>query len=113
MKVTLGFVSAILSSMIVLLSNPAFAGEESGLIAAGRELIFRNCSQCHAVAVDDISKHPQAPPFRSLGKHYPVKSLEEALAEGLYTGHPDMPEFQIQPQDINAVIAYLQSIQEN
>jgi cytochrome c len=113
MKVTLGFISAILSLMIDLLSDPAFAGEESGLISAGRELISRNCSRCHAIAADDASRHPQALPFRSLGKRYPVKSLEEALAEGIFTGHPDMPEFQFQPQDINAVIAYLQSIQEN
>jgi hypothetical protein len=33
------------------------------------------------------------------------------LAEGLSTGHPDMPEFVFEPHDISAILAYLQSIQ--
>ena len=38
--------------------------------------------------------------------------LEEALAEGLVTGHPDMPEFQFEARDVGAIIAYLNSIQQ-
>ena len=34
--------------------------------------------------------------------------LAEALAEGLSTGHPDMPEFVFEPQEINAILTYLQ-----
>jgi hypothetical protein len=35
--------------------------------------------------------------------------LEEALAEGIVTGHPDMPEFMASPDQINAIIAYIAS----
>jgi cytochrome c len=113
MKIILGFIAVILSLMATLvLSGSAFAEEESELISIGRELISRRCSGCHAIAAADVSRHPQAPPFRTLGKRYPIKSLEEALAEGIYTGHPDMPEYQFQPQNIKAVITYLQSIQQ-
>jgi hypothetical protein len=27
------------------------------------------------------------------------------------TGHPDMPEFELEPEEIGALIAYLESIQ--
>jgi hypothetical protein len=52
-----------------------------------------------------------APPFRDLHKGYPVDSLEEALAEGIMTGHPDMPEFRFSPQQIRNLIAFLQSLE--
>ena len=42
---------------------------------------------------------------------YPVESLEEALAEGISTGHPTMPEFRLDPGQIGDVIAYLKSLE--
>ena len=41
-----------------------------------------------------------------------MELLEEALAEGILTGHPDMPEFAFPPEDIGAIIAYLRAVQE-
>lgn len=52
-----------------------------------------------------------APPFRTLSEAYPVESLSEAFAEGVLVGHPDMPEFQLAPDDIDALLAYIQSVQ--
>ena len=51
------------------------------------------CVNCHAI--DKLSPSPLtiAPPFRDLHKKYPVEQLQEALAEGVVTGHPTMPEF--------------------
>ena len=60
----------------------------------------------------DASRHPQAPLFRRLSKRYPIESLEEALGEGIISGHPDMPEFVFESADVGAIIAYLKSIQE-
>jgi mono/diheme cytochrome c family protein len=63
--------------------------------------------------VDRVSASPLriAPPFRELHKRYPVESLEEALAEGIRTGHPSMPEFRLDPDQIGDVIAYLKSLE--
>jgi hypothetical protein len=47
-----------------------------------------------------------------LGKRYPIDSLEEALAEGMLSGHPDMPEFSFDADEVGAIIAYLKSIQQ-
>jgi hypothetical protein len=52
-----------------------------------------------------------APPFRTLSQSYPLNSLEEAFAEGILVGHPDMPDFQLEPAQIDHLIAYLNSIQ--
>ena len=48
-----------------------------------------------------------APPFRDLHKRYPVESLEEAFAEGISTGHPTMPQFRFEPDQIGNLIAFL------
>ena len=79
-------------------------------IANGKALIEENCSRCHGIGLTDKSPHPQAPEFRSLSKKYPIASLEEAFGEGIFTGHPDMPAFQMTPEQITGVIAYIESI---
>ena len=52
-----------------------------------------------------------APPFRTLHQRYPVEKLQESLAEGIVTGHPSMPEFQLDPGQVGDVIAYLKSLE--
>ena len=76
----------------------------------GRRLVEENCSRCHAVTSTDKSSHPDAPPFRTLSRRYPIEDLAEALAEGISTGHPDMPEFVATPAQVGAIIAYIRSI---
>ena len=78
----------------------------------GEELLNRNCAPCHAVARTGESPNKIAPPFRILGQRYPIESLEEALGEGIMSGHPDMPEFSFDAGDVGAIIAYLKSIQQ-
>jgi cytochrome c len=78
----------------------------------GEELLARNCASCHAVGRSGESSIKDAPPFRTLGQRYPIDSLEEALGEGILSGHPDMPEFSFDARDVGAIIAYLKSIQQ-
>lgn len=81
--------------------------------AAQRGLTFvrTNCSSCHSV--DRVSESPLkvAPPFRTLHQKYPVESLQESLAEGIVTGHPTMPQFRLDPGQVNDVISYLKSLE--
>jgi mono/diheme cytochrome c family protein len=79
--------------------------------AEGRRLAEIHCSTCHSIAEEGSSRHPMAPPFRTLSRDYPVTALEEAFAEGILVGHPDMPEFRLEPDQIDAIVAYIQSIQ--
>jgi cytochrome c len=80
-------------------------------IKRGETLVVRNCASCHATMRTGESTQPEAPAFRTLGRRYPIESLEEALGEGLVTGH-DAPEFVFENTDVGAIIAYLKSIQE-
>jgi mono/diheme cytochrome c family protein len=78
----------------------------------GEELLRRDCARCHAIGHTGESPHKEAPAFRTLGRRYPIESLEEALGEGMMSGHPDMPEFGFDADDVGAIIAYLKSIQQ-
>lgn len=80
---------------------------------AQRGFVFvrTNCASCHAIGKIGPSPLAIAPPFRDLHKKYPVETLEEAFAEGIVTGHPTMPEFRLAPDQINAVIAYLKTLE--
>lgn len=78
----------------------------------GQALVEANCGACHATGSTGESPAPEAPAFRTLSQNYRVADLQEALAEGISVGHPAMPEFQFAPEDVDAIIAYLQSVQE-
>lgn len=77
----------------------------------GAVLVKRHCGGCHSVERTGESPRPPAPPFRELHQRYAPEALGEALSEGLLTGHPLMPEFRFEPDDVHAIIRYLDSIQ--
>src|SRR5690606_25108573 len=77
----------------------------------GETLVRRHCGGCHAVGTTGPSRLAAAPPLRELHKRYEPEVLGEALAEGMLTGHPAMPEFRFPPEDVRAVILYLDAIQ--
>jgi cytochrome c len=70
-----------------------------------------NCSRCHAIGKIGESPLKIAPPFRTLHERYPVEDLEEPLAEGIITGHPTMPEFRFDPDQVGDIIAYLKTLE--
>ena len=88
------------------------AQQSAPSLKRGEALLTRNCARCHATGTAGSSPHPDAPPFRTLARKYPIDGLAEALAEGLSVGHPDMPEFTFEPEDVGAILGYLKSIQE-
>lgn len=98
---------AIVAALLAAASN-AYA---DALVERGRLIAEANCAACHAVGTDDASSHAEAPPLRELSARYPLDALEEAFAEGIYVGHPDMPEFEATPEQIGALLAYLDTIQ--
>jgi len=81
-------------------------------VAAGRAFAQANCSHCHSIDKFTPSTLAIAPPFRTLHERYPVESLEEALGEGITTGHPSMPEFKLDPGQVGDFIAFLKSLEQ-
>jgi cytochrome c len=87
------------------------AKAEDWQVTRGRTFVTEHCSQCHAVGLAGRSAIAEAPPFRDLHTRYTVESLEESLAEGIMTGHPSMPEFRLDLDQVRNVIAYLKSLE--
>jgi mono/diheme cytochrome c family protein len=77
----------------------------------GKRLALTHCARCHSI--DKVSPSPLkiAPPFRTLHERYPVDTLQEALAEGIVTGHPKMPEFRFDGDQVGDFIAYLKTLE--
>lgn len=113
LSVSLACVATALA--IILMLEPSQAkGEEvlSPTAQRGLVIVRANCSRCHAIGKAGDSPLPIAPPFRTLHERYPVKDLEEPLAEGIVTGHPTMPEFRFDPGQVGDIIAYLKSLEQ-
>lgn len=87
------------------------AAATDGQVQRGRTFVGANCAACHAVGRIGASPLGVAPAFRDLHTKYPVEDLGEALAEGITTGHPTMPQFQLEPDQITDVLAYMKSLE--
>jgi len=103
------FLCSMLVTLLVATSNSAWADAQS--IRRGKAFARANCSYCHSI--DRVSRSPRrdAPPFRTLHRQYPVETLEDALAEGISTGHPRMPEFRLEPAEVGDFIGFLKSLE--
>ena len=105
--------ASLLCSMVVIslvtAAPSAYADAES--IRRGEAFARAKCSYCHSI--DKVSRSPrrEAPPFRTLHKKYPVETLEDALAEGMSTGHPRMPEFRLDCGQVGDFISFLKSLE--
>lgn len=80
-------------------------------VERGERLTGKYCGGCHATGRTGDSHEPAAPKFRELHQRYEPEQLGEALAEGVFVGHPMMPEFRFSPDDVASVILYLKAIQ--
>jgi mono/diheme cytochrome c family protein len=77
----------------------------------GKAFARTHCARCHSIDRATQSPLKIAPPFRTLHLRYPVETLGEALAEGIETGHPTMPAFQLDPDQIHDLLSYLKSLE--
>ncbi|WP_246504785.1 c-type cytochrome [Microvirga antarctica] len=99
-------------ALTLAVAAPHAATAQEGRIQRGAHFAQVHCAQCHAIGRIGDSPLSEAPPFRILHTRYPIENLAESFAEGITTGHPTMPEFQLDAAEINDLIAYLQSIQK-
>jgi mono/diheme cytochrome c family protein len=99
----------------ILLALPlcliGIASAEAQSAQRGLNFVRANCARCHSI--DKVSESPLAiaPPFRELHKRYPIESLQEAFAEGIRTGHDNMPEYRLDGDQIGDVIAYFKTLE--
>ncbi len=118
--VIIGASAFLTAGIIFLLPNPSPSLPEtispnSEMVLSvqqqlGFALVTSYCSDCHAVGTTGDGKHPTAPRFRELHLRYDVSLLDEALVEGL-VAHPDMPEFEFDAPQAEAIIQYLKALE--
>jgi mono/diheme cytochrome c family protein len=98
--------AALTLSGLAAQSQPLSPGAQRGL-----NFVRTNCSRCHSI--DRVSPSPLrvAPPLRELHKRYPVETLAEAFAEGIVTGHPSMPEYRLEVDQIADLLAFLKTLE--
>jgi mono/diheme cytochrome c family protein len=101
-------------SAATALSSPGEAVADPALIERGHAIAENYCARCHAIGKTGISPNAKSPPFRTISRKYPLSNLEEALSEGIMVGHEgsEMPEFRLDPPQIEALLAYMGSVQE-
>jgi mono/diheme cytochrome c family protein len=101
----------ILPLILVLLMLAAPAAAASPAQQRGKAYARAHCARCHAIGQVGESPLAFAPPFRMLHLRYPITTLGEALAEGIYTGHADMPAFELNPEQIHDLLSYLRTLE--
>lgn len=101
----------VLAAGILIIFSASASAATSPSTERGRAFAAANCARCHSI--DRVTPSPLsiAPPFRTLHNRYPVDSLQEALAEGIVTGHPTMPEFRLDPGEIIDFINFLKTLE--
>ncbi|MDB5569767.1 MAG: cytochrome [Hyphomicrobiales bacterium] len=99
----------ILAALLVLSAAPAAA---QSLRARGEALVKAKCAPCHAIGRTGDSPNPKSPPLRAVAAKYKLENLEEAFAEGIVVGHgaSQMPEFELDPAQIDALMDYLRRL---
>lgn len=107
-RTELAIPGAILAAALLLFAGPTMASS----IEQGRRLALLYCAKCHST--DRVSPSPLkiAPPFRTLHERYPIEMLQEALAEGIVTGHPAMPEFRFDSDQVGDFMAFLKTLEQ-
>jgi tetratricopeptide (TPR) repeat protein len=90
----------------------ALATETAAYIKEGKSLVEAKCSRCHAVGLTDNSPNPRAPSFRKLFERHPGLALRIPLSRGIAAPHEDMPSFKFTNQQVDRIIAYINSFPE-
>lgn len=108
---TRGMLGSVLRQALIglILTTSAFAASPAE--QRGKTFALNNCARCHSIDRASPSPLKIAPPFRTLHDRYPVENLAESLAEGIETGHPSMPVFRLDPDQIHDLLSYLKTLE--
>jgi len=99
-----------IAGLVTVCFTSGAGAERRADLSKGRALAKKLCARCHAINLDDSSKLLIAPPFRTLAARYSVWGLQEALAEGIVVGHPEMPKFVLTPEEIFYLLSYMETL---
>ena len=86
---------------------PVYAAPAAGNANAGRELVMKSCISCHAPDATTLATDG-APPLSFITKDN--KERPAWIRGWLMDPHPPMPSIMLSRQQVNDIIAYLDSL---
>jgi tetratricopeptide (TPR) repeat protein len=79
------------------------------LIRQGKQVAEKNCRSCHAVGARDVSRNRNAPEFRNLSQRHPHLILRPPIERAIAATHDVMPALNLSFEEIEAIVAYINS----
>ena len=90
-------------------------GEQADLrapsVEMGRAFAETRCASCHAVKAGEESPRAGAPTFVELNRRYVATTLQRKLADMVETEHSEMPPLRVHWDEIEALMAYMQTLE--
>jgi tetratricopeptide (TPR) repeat protein len=86
------------------------ASESERRVRHGKGLAEANCSNCHAVGIADASPNRNAPEFRNLYRRHRLLALRDPITRGIAAPHDQMPQFMLSDEDVDTIVAYINSL---
>jgi cytochrome c len=99
---------ALAGLLTVLAATPSSAQSAH----QGEAIVTRDCVMCHAVGRQGLSQNRRAPPLRELPRRISPEELRHELTTGITAGHPEMPRLRYDAAQIDAIMAYIRTIQD-
>jgi tetratricopeptide (TPR) repeat protein len=84
--------------------------ESDSRVKRGRVLVESSCASCHGIGTTGAGPNPDAPAFRDLRKRYQMLSLRAPITRGIATPHETMPSFRPTEEELDAIVAYINSL---
>lgn len=89
---------------------PAIAIKTEKHIREGEALAAKNCGGCHGVAASGFSPNKDAIEFRNIYRRHALFELRQPITRAVMATHEQMPQFQLSADEINAIVAYINSL---
>jgi mono/diheme cytochrome c family protein len=109
MKPLLAIGLAILS---LAAATPALAQTNTDLVKRGEAILSGDCAMCHAVHGSGFGAPGGIPSFSAIARRSDFAELRRELQSGVTSGHPAMPTVSLSGSEIEAVLAYLHTLQQ-
>ena len=112
MRYTLVALFSLVALSACVPSETSEANQDNRALAeAGHRVAQLKCARCHAVELSGESRNQNAPPFREISRSLTIMSNETSFREGVRIGHMDMPPVRLTRSEIEALSAYLHTLQ--
>ena len=96
--------------LVLLAAAPASAQLAPTLASRGEAILTGDCAMCHGIGGTTGGPPYMAPSFFEIAQRADVDALRESLQKGALSGHPAMPRTSLTPNDVEAILTYLEAI---